>query len=61
LNAHKSILKIVLKQIAINLAQGKSIINMSLPVEIFSQNSLLDYIADGLGFASIFMKKAAAT
>lgn len=48
----KDILKMILKQLSTNFIQGKSIMNMSLPVEIFDKRSLLDAIADSYGFVA---------
>ena len=44
----------VLKQISTNLMKGKSIMTMSLPVEIFDNKSLIDAIADSYGFIPVF-------
>jgi hypothetical protein len=57
LAAQKDILKMVLKQLSTNIMQGKSIMSMSLPVEIFDKRSLLDAIADSYGFVAAFEKK----
>jgi len=61
LNAQKDILKMVLKQISVCIMQGKSVMNMSLPVEIFDQKSLLDAIPDFIGFLPAYAPKVAAT
>jgi hypothetical protein len=45
LAAQKDILKMIIKQLGSNLIAGKSIMNMSLPVEIFDKKSMLDLIA----------------
>jgi hypothetical protein len=41
IDAQKDIIKYVLKQIGTNLLSGKSVMNMSLPVEIFDDRSIL--------------------
>lgn len=37
---------------------GKSLMNMSLPVQIFDKKSMLDVIAEGLGFLPYYLAKA---
>lgn len=51
----------ILKQLSANLLQGKSIMNMSLPVEIFDKRSLLDAIADSYGFVAAFADQIKAS
>jgi len=41
LKLQNGIIKMILKQISSNLFSGKSIMNMSLPVEIFDNKSML--------------------
>jgi hypothetical protein len=48
----------VLKQIGSNLMSGKSIMNMSLPVEIFDNFSMLEVIANMMGFFPRFINDA---
>lgn len=60
LNAQKDILKMVLKQISVCIMQGKSVMNMSLPVEIFDKRSLLDAIPDSYGFLPAYAPRVAA-
>ena len=57
LAAQKDVLKLVLKQISSNIMQGKSVMNMSLPVEIFHRFSLLDAVADSYGFLPVYLRK----
>jgi hypothetical protein len=59
LAAQKDILKMIIKQLGSNLISGKSVMNMSLPVEIFDKRSMLDVIADTLGFLPKFLTRAA--
>jgi len=61
LAAQKDILKMIIKQLSTNLLAGKSIMSMSLPVEIFDKKSMLDVIASSLGFVPHFMAKASQT
>ena len=41
INLQKDTLKLIIKQLSSNLMSGKSIMNMSLPVEIFDGRSIL--------------------
>jgi len=54
----KSALKLIIKQITSNLMAGKSILNMSLPVELFSDDSTLEGFAKIFGFVPYFMNEA---
>lgn len=58
LAAQKDILKMIIKQLGSNLLSGKSVMNMSLPVEIFDRKSMLDVIAESLGFLPYYLSKA---
>jgi hypothetical protein len=58
IDAQKDILKMIIKQLGSNLLSGKSIMNMSLPVEIFDKRSMLDVIADSLGFFPSYLTRA---
>lgn len=49
----------IIKQLGSNLISGKSIMNMSLPVEIFDKRSMLELIADTLGFLPHYLTRAA--
>lgn len=48
----------VLKQIASNITKGKSIMNMSLPVEMFDKKSMLETVANLMGFFPVFINEA---
>lgn len=61
LSVQKDILKMILKQLSSNILSGKSIMNMSLPVEIFDKRSMLDAIADSYGFLAVYAPKIVAT
>lgn len=54
----KGVLKLIVKQITSNLMAGKSIMSMSLPVEIFDDFSALEGFAKIFGFVPPFMAKA---
>lgn len=41
IDAQKDVIKHIIKQIGSNLVSGKSIMNMSLPVEIFDDRSIV--------------------
>lgn len=49
IQSQKDTLKFVLKQIAANVFSGKSIFNVSLPVDIFEPRTLLERSAASLG------------
>ncbi|CAM6000185.1 unnamed protein product [Sphagnum balticum] len=61
INTQNGVLKMVLKQIGSNLMSGKSIMNMSLPVEIFDRKSMLEYLATMMGFTPRFLHEACNT
>lgn len=48
----------ILKQMGSNLMAGRSIMNMSLPVEIFDNMSMLEVIANMMGFFPRFINDA---
>ena len=50
----------ILKQMGSNLMAGKSIMNMSLPVEIFDTKSMLEVIANMMGYFPKFITAAVA-
>ncbi len=58
MEAQGDVLKTIIKQLGSNLLSGKSVMNMSLPVEIFDKKSMLDVIAESLGFLPYFLAKA---
>lgn len=51
----------ILKSIGRNILEGKSIMSMSLPVNIFSKDTILQRAAKGITYAPIFVQKAAET
>lgn len=55
-----SVLRLVVQRMGKNLISGKSIINMSLPIEIFGIDSNLERIARGYIYAPLLLEKAAA-
>lgn len=42
-----------------NILTGKSILSISLPVNIFSRSSNLEHLALGFSYAPMFLEKAA--
>lgn len=57
LQDQKGVLKFVLSKIAKNLLQGKSILNISLPVDIFASKSNLELFADSLCYAPLLLER----
>ena len=57
-DAQKDVIKFIIKQIGIRILQGKSIMNMSLPVDIFDDRSILERSAASLGYAPIYLTQA---
>lgn len=51
----------IIKQLGSNIMSGKSIMSMSLPVEIFDSRSMLERIAMGFSFAPKFLVPASET
>ena len=49
----------ILKQLGSNLMSGKSIMNISLPVELFGDDSILERIGGGFGYLPKFLVPAA--
>lgn len=60
LKMQKGVLKLIVKQITANLMAGKSIMTMSLPVEIFDDHSALEGFAKIFGFVPEAMRRAVA-
>lgn len=54
-------LKLLIKQITSNILAGKSIMTMSLPVEIFGTESLLEGLCRCFGFVPKYMHQAVQT
>jgi hypothetical protein len=61
LRVQKGMLKLMIKQITANILKGKSIMTMSLPVEIFGTESLLEGVVRCLGFVPKYMHQAVQT
>lgn len=55
INVQSSVLKLLVKRMGRNLFAGKSILNTSLPIEIFGTDSNLERLAKGYIFAPIFL------
>ena len=54
----KKVILSLLKQAGSNLIHGRSIMNVSLPLEVFEPRSFLERIARSFGHAPIFLEKA---
>lgn len=59
IQGQKDSLKFVIKQIGANLISGKSVLNVSLPVDIFESRSLLERSAASFGCAPKYLKPVA--
>ena len=55
LRGQKDTLKFVIKQIGANLISGKSVLNVSLPVDIFEPRALLERSASSLGMCPDYL------
>ena len=51
-------LKYLLKKMGKNILSGKSILSISLPVNIFSRSSNLEHLAVGFSYAPLFLEQA---
>lgn len=60
INSQKKVLTHILKNMGKNILEGKSIMNMSLPVSIFSTDSILQRAAKTITYAPVFVNKAVA-
>jgi hypothetical protein len=58
MDAQKDVIKYIIRQVGSNLLSGKSIMNMSLPVDIFDSRSILERSAASFGYAPTFFTKA---
>ena len=58
---HREVLGYLFKTIGLNLLKGKSIMNVSLPINIFDVRSHLEVFAYQNSYAKIFLEKAANT
>jgi len=61
IDSQKRVLGQILKNMGKNLLEGKSIMNMSLPVSIFSKDSILQRAAKIITYAPDFVERAATT
>lgn len=57
----KKVILSLLKQAGSNLIHGRSLMNVSLPLELFEKRSFLERLARSFGHAPIFLEKAGAT
>jgi hypothetical protein len=54
--AQSSVLKNVLKRIGTNIFSGKSILNISLPIEIFASDTNLERLCKANAYAPLFLE-----
>lgn len=55
----KAMLMSIIKRIGSNIVGGRSIMNVSMPVQIFEQRSMIQRLARSLGHAPNFFERAA--
>lgn len=60
IDSQKRVLTHILKNMGKNLLEGKSIMNMSLPVSIFSKDTILQRAAKTITYAPVFVEQAVA-
>lgn len=58
INKQRGILQYILKRIGTNLLSGTGIMNISLPIRIFDERSLLEVFACQLALSPYFLEKA---
>lgn len=58
ISAQKDVIRWIVGQVCSNLIRGKSVMHMSLPVDIFDDRALLERSAYSFGYAPVFLKKA---
>ena len=58
LKRSKNVLNYLLKKMGKNILTGKSLLNISLPVNIFSRSSNLEHLALGFSYAPLFLEQA---
>jgi hypothetical protein len=56
IKAQSNVLKNVLKRIGTNFFSGKSILNVSLPIEIFSADTNLERLCKANAYAPLFLE-----
>lgn len=61
IDSQKKVLGYILKGMGKNLLEGKSIMNMSLPISIFSRDSILQRAAKSICYAPLYLEKASLT
>lgn len=57
----KKVILSLLKQAGSNLIHGRSVMNVSLPLEVFEQRSFLERLARSFGHAPVFLEKAGSS
>jgi hypothetical protein len=48
----------MIKRVGSNIIQGRSVMSISLPIEIFESRSFLERMARGYGYAPVYLEKA---
>ena len=56
IESQKGTLTFIIKQIGVNLISGKGVMNISLPVDIFEPQSLLERSAASFGYAPDYLQ-----
>lgn len=59
IDSQKKVVTHIIKGMGRNLLEGKSIMNMSLPIAIFSKDTILQRAAKTISYAPVFLQKAA--
>ena len=59
ISKQRNVLSNIIKRMGKNLLSGKSIMGISMPVYIFSKTSMLQQMANSMGYTPIFLEKAA--
>ena len=54
----KKVLKHLLKSLGSNMIKGKSLVNISMPIDIFDTKSHLERLAGSFSLAPVFLEKA---
>ena len=59
IKAQSGVLKLIVQRISKNIFSGKGIMNVSLPVQVFGNDSNLERLSQSLCYAPTFLEKAA--
>jgi len=61
IDKQRGVMGYLIKKIGLNLIKGKSVMNISLPINIFDVRSHLEVFAYQNSYANVFLSKAANT